>query len=205
MFLEDAGFDWKVLGPDVSDVDYVAWQSDQDAYACSGQKCSAQSILFMHENWANAGAQGLGFRNITESRLTYWACAGLRIPQGLGLEFERVGVLRLAAVVPEAAQRSLCHLKSSLQICSCRTDPEVGYRASAGWASAGFEEKIKALAAKRKLEDLSIGPVLTWTTERMLEHVKKVAAIPGEGSHHVAAVWLPGFRVSFHPHCSSEC
>lgn len=56
MFLEDAGFDWKVLGPDVSDLDYVAWQCDQDAYACSGQKCSAQSILFMHENWANAGA-----------------------------------------------------------------------------------------------------------------------------------------------------
>ena len=56
MFLEDAGFDWKLLGPDVSDVDYVAWQSDQDAYACSGQKCSAQSILFMHENWAKAGA-----------------------------------------------------------------------------------------------------------------------------------------------------
>lgn len=30
-------------------VDYVAWVCDQDAYACSGQKCSAQSILFMHE------------------------------------------------------------------------------------------------------------------------------------------------------------
>ena len=56
MFLEDAGFDWKLLGPDVSDVDYVAWQSDQDAYACSGQKCSAQSMLFMHENWAKEGA-----------------------------------------------------------------------------------------------------------------------------------------------------
>jgi hypothetical protein len=27
----------------------VAWVCDQDAYACSGQKCSAQSILFMHE------------------------------------------------------------------------------------------------------------------------------------------------------------
>jgi 1-pyrroline-5-carboxylate dehydrogenase len=26
--IEDAGFDWKVLGPDVSNVDYVAWQSD---------------------------------------------------------------------------------------------------------------------------------------------------------------------------------
>ena len=27
--LEDAGFDWKILGPDVGDVDYVAWQADQ--------------------------------------------------------------------------------------------------------------------------------------------------------------------------------
>ena len=31
--IEDAGFDWKVIGPDVGDVDYVAWQCDQDAYA----------------------------------------------------------------------------------------------------------------------------------------------------------------------------
>jgi acyl-CoA reductase-like NAD-dependent aldehyde dehydrogenase len=52
VFLEDAGFDWKILGPDVAEIDYVAWQCDQDAYACSGQKCSAQSIMFMHENWA---------------------------------------------------------------------------------------------------------------------------------------------------------
>lgn len=27
----------------------MAWVCDQDAYACSGQKCSAQSMLFMHE------------------------------------------------------------------------------------------------------------------------------------------------------------
>jgi 1-pyrroline-5-carboxylate dehydrogenase len=53
--IEDAGFDWKILGPDVDDVDYVAWQCDQDAYACSGQKCSAESILFAHENWEKAG------------------------------------------------------------------------------------------------------------------------------------------------------
>jgi len=26
--IEDAGFDWKILGPDVEDVDYVAWQCD---------------------------------------------------------------------------------------------------------------------------------------------------------------------------------
>lgn len=32
MRIEDAGFDWKILGPDVpkdqSQIDYVAWQSD---------------------------------------------------------------------------------------------------------------------------------------------------------------------------------
>lgn len=49
--LEDAGFDWKILGPDVFDIDYVAWQSDQDAYGFAGQKCSAQSMLFVHEAW----------------------------------------------------------------------------------------------------------------------------------------------------------
>lgn len=52
--IEDAGFDWKVLGPDVRNVERVASQCDQDAYAASGQKCSAQSILFMHENWAKS-------------------------------------------------------------------------------------------------------------------------------------------------------
>lgn len=46
--LEDAGFDWKILGPDVSQVDYVSWVSDQDAYGATGQKCSAQSIVFAH-------------------------------------------------------------------------------------------------------------------------------------------------------------
>eukprot|EP00123_Amoebidium_parasiticum_P012803 comp21588_c0_seq1/m.30186 comp21588_c0_seq1/g.30186 ORF comp21588_c0_seq1/g.30186 comp21588_c0_seq1/m.30186 type:complete len:534 (-) comp21588_c0_seq1:700-2301(-) len=50
--VEDAGFDWKILGPDVANVEYVAWQCDQDAYALTGQKCSAESILFVHENWA---------------------------------------------------------------------------------------------------------------------------------------------------------
>jgi 1-pyrroline-5-carboxylate dehydrogenase len=27
--LEDAGFDWKILGPDPSEVDYVVWQAAQ--------------------------------------------------------------------------------------------------------------------------------------------------------------------------------
>lgn len=95
--LEDAGFDWKVLGPDVQEVDYVAWVCDQDAYACSGQKCSAQSILFMHENWS----------------------------------------------------------KSSLI------------------------SKMRNLAERRKLEDLTIGPVLTFTTGQMLDHMSSLLCIPG--------------------------
>lgn len=48
----------QVLGPDVKEFDYVAWTADQDAYAYSGQKCSAQSILFAHENWVKAGIEG---------------------------------------------------------------------------------------------------------------------------------------------------
>ncbi len=52
--IEDAGFDWKILGPDVSNVDYISSISDQDAYALSGQKCSAQSLLFVHKNWNEA-------------------------------------------------------------------------------------------------------------------------------------------------------
>merc|ERR1719245_2786024 len=95
--LEDAGFDWKILGPDVDDFDFVAWQSDQDAYACSGQKCSAQSICFMHENWVKAG----------------------------------------------------------------------------------FVERIADIAAKRKLADLSIGPVLSHSTAEILDHTEKLLKIPG--------------------------
>jgi len=95
--VEDAGFDWKILGPDVSNLEYVAWQSDMDAYACSGQKCSAQSILFIHENWT-------------------------------------------------------------------KTD---------------LLDRIKALAARRKLDDLTVGPVMTHTTENILGHITKLLKIPG--------------------------
>lgn len=95
--VEDAGFDWKILGPDVQEVDYVAWVCDQDAYACSGQKCSAQSILFVHENWT------------------------------------KTPLLR----------------------------------------------KMTDLAARRKLDDLTVGPVLTFTTEAMLGHMNQLLQISG--------------------------
>jgi len=52
--LEDSGFNSKIIGRDVTDdvLEYVAWQCDQDAYAAAGQKCSAQSLLFVHEKAA---------------------------------------------------------------------------------------------------------------------------------------------------------
>lgn len=95
--IEDAGFDWKILGPDVKDVDYVAWQCDQDAYAASGQKCSAQSILFMHTNWHKHD----------------------------------------------------------------------------------FLDKLKKQAERRSLKDLTIGPVLTWTNQRIEEHINMLLELDG--------------------------
>ena len=81
-----------MLGPKPSDIDYVAWQSDQDAYAFSGQKCSAQSMLFIHSDWN----------------------------------------------------------KSDIDI--------VG--------------KLEKLATKRTLDNLTCCPVITWTTEQILEHTE---------------------------------
>jgi 1-pyrroline-5-carboxylate dehydrogenase len=96
--IEDAGFDWKVIGPDFDPrwVDYVAWQADEDAYNASGQKCSAQSILFVHDNWADA-------------------------------------------LLP----------------------------------------KLGPLAARRSLDNLTIGPVLTWDNDAIKAHIDAVLAVPG--------------------------
>jgi 1-pyrroline-5-carboxylate dehydrogenase len=99
--LEDGGYDWKVLGPDVPkhqhEIDYVAYQSDQDAYAHTGQKCSAQSILFVHKNWR-------------------------------------------------------------------KTD---------------LLEKMAAQASKRSLHDLTIGPILTWTNDKIKAHQDAVLELEG--------------------------
>jgi len=99
--VESAGFGWKVLGPDVpSDpnaIDYVAHVCDQDAFASSGQKCSAQSILFVHKNWSKTG----------------------------------------------------------------------------------LLEKLEHLASQRRLDDLTVGPTLSVTTERFMSHVEGLKRIPG--------------------------
>ena len=38
---------------------------------------------------------------------------------------------------------------------------------------------MAAAAAQRQLSDLTIGPVLTWTTEAILAHTNKLLQIPG--------------------------
>ena len=96
--IEDAGFDWKIIGPDYDSKwsEHVAWQCDEDAYNASGQKCSAQSMLFMHKNWEQD-------------------------------------------LIP----------------------------------------RLIDLASKRKLKDLDIGPVLTWTNPQMREHIDSLLKIAG--------------------------
>ena len=44
---------------------------------------------------------------------------------------------------------------------------------------AGFTDKISELVKKRKLSDLTIGPVLTWNNKRIQNHVDSVMKIPG--------------------------
>ncbi len=80
--IEDAGFDWKIVGPNVvpSMIDHVAAQCDRDAYAASGQKCSAQSLLAVHENWVKLGllmrieklATKRNFRDLTIGPVLTW-------------------------------------------------------------------------------------------------------------------------------------
>lgn len=103
--VEDSGFNWKILGPDIPKcertINYVAWQCDQDAYAASGQKCSAQSLLFIHKNW-------------------HWPV---------------------------------------------QTSP--------------FTQRLKTFAAKRSLENLTNGPLLSHSTQEVLEHIDKLISIGG--------------------------
>lgn len=44
---------------------------------------------------------------------------------------------------------------------------------------AGIIQKLKDLAGRRKLDDLTLGPVLTWNNEKIKDHINKVLAVPG--------------------------
>lgn len=57
--MEGGGYNTTILGSDVPKdnkiIDYIISQIDQDAFSCSGQKCSALRILFAHKNWIDNG------------------------------------------------------------------------------------------------------------------------------------------------------
>jgi 1-pyrroline-5-carboxylate dehydrogenase len=44
---------------------------------------------------------------------------------------------------------------------------------------AGFLQKIKELALRRRLEDLTSTPILTVTNERFFQHLQALLQIPG--------------------------
>ena len=44
---------------------------------------------------------------------------------------------------------------------------------------AGLSQKLKDLAARRKLEDLTLGPILTWTNDKIKAHIEQLLQIPG--------------------------
>lgn len=121
--IEDAGFDWKLLGPHVvpTMIDFVATQCDIDAYAASGQKCSAQSLLAVHENWLKEG----------------------------------------------------------------------------------LLEKIAEIARRRNLDDLTIGPVLTWNNEMIQKHITNLLSINGAkvqfGGKPLGGHSIPSCYGSFEP------
>jgi len=115
--IEDSGYNWKILGPDVHNVEYVAYQCDQDAYAASGQKCSAQRLLVMHENWVNSE----------------------------------------------------------------------------------FLSLLKSKAQNRSISNLTVGPCLSWTNEKLSQHVHDLLSLPGAKlmwggrpiteAHHIPAIY----------------
>lgn len=50
--IEGGGFDWKIIGKKNNmDEELIYDISTKDAYSFSGQKCSAQSLLFIDESW----------------------------------------------------------------------------------------------------------------------------------------------------------
>ena len=146
--LEDAGFDWKILGPDVGDVDYVAHVSDQDAYGYSGQKVRPLPLPLPFP---------------------------LPLPLRSGVAGGAAATAAAAAAAAAAVALTLAPPQPLQPQCSAQSALFV----HENWDKAGILGKLEALAAKRKIDDLTIGPVLTWTTEAILGHVDALLAIPG--------------------------
>lgn len=49
-------------------------------------------------------------------------------------------------------------------------------------APAGLEKALAQRAASRTLDNLTVGPVLSVTTEAMMKHTERLLQIPGAGA-----------------------
>lgn len=71
------------------------------------------------------------------------------------------------------------------------------------WLKAGFIDKIAHLARQRKLSDLTIGPVLTWSNEKIAKHISDLLAVPGSrllfGGKELKNHRIPKFYGSYEP------
>ena len=47
------------------------------------------------------------------------------------------------------------------------------------FAHTGLVDKLAKKASTRKMDDQTVGPILSWTTDAMLGHVEKLKRIPG--------------------------
>ena len=47
------------------------------------------------------------------------------------------------------------------------------------WMQAGIVDKLRERASLRSLEDLTIGPILSWDTARIMKHIEACLSIPG--------------------------
>lgn len=75
----------------------------------------------------------------------------------------------------------MCAVASSLLALCLPSPPPPATYTPLHWLQAGLLDKMRARAESRRLSDLTIGPVLTWTTEAMLEHMNKLLRVPGGG------------------------
>ena len=121
---------------DPSALPYVAWQSDQDAYAFSGQKCSAQSMLIAHENWMEMDVIGKLAEQETSPR------------------YRRDVAEMSPRCRRDVAEMSPRHGRDMAETWPRETQPH-----------SHSQPHPHSQAGKRSLDALTIGPILTWSTQ----------------------------------------
>lgn len=83
--VEDAGFNWKYIGKDAFISEHnqkILDQMDRDAFELSGQKCSAQRLLFVPRKYSNIVEQSIEQNLINRHRFKYGIVPTLSVSNG---------------------------------------------------------------------------------------------------------------------------